>query len=138
MRDRAMNGEQFAALAEAYGADIGRWPPAERHTALEVADRPWARAALAAAVPLDAWLDLSRDPAVSDALLARALRAAPRGRAPRNRVIWQGMGFLGVGFSGAAAAMLTMATLPTMLQRPVPVAYDDDDTMFGAVGQGDQ
>ena len=99
-----MTIERLKALAEAYGADLRRWPASERPFAesLATAD-PAARAVLAEAATLDALLDASPRPAPSAALAARVLAAAPRAREARahlGRIFW----FLGAGWAAAACA----------------------------------
>ena len=98
-----MTIERLKALAEAYGADLRRWPASERPFAesLATAD-PAARAVLAEAATLDALLDASPRPAPSAAVAARVLAAAPRAREARahlGRIFWS----LGVGWAAAGA-----------------------------------
>jgi hypothetical protein len=99
-----MTIERLKALAEAYGADLRRWPASERPFAESlVATDPAARAALDEAAALDVLLDASPRPAPSAALTARILAAAPRGREARahlGRIFW----FLGAGWAAAACA----------------------------------
>lgn len=83
-----MNIDRFRHLAEARGADIARWPPAERvgaHALL--AASPEARHLLDDARTLDAWLDRAM-PAVSDAQAERVLAAIERRLAPPARGGW--------------------------------------------------
>jgi anti-sigma factor RsiW len=99
-----MTIERLKALAEAYGADLRRWPASERPFAESlVATDPAARAALEEAAALDVLLDASPRPALSAALAARILAAAPKARAARahlGRIFW----FLGAGWAAAACA----------------------------------
>lgn len=99
-----MTIERLKALAEAYGADLRRWPASERPFAESlVATDPAARAALEEAASLDVLLDASPRPIPSAALAARILAAAPKAREARahlGRIFW----FLGAGWAAAACA----------------------------------
>ena len=99
-----MTIERLKALAEAYGADLRRWPASERPFAESlVAIDPAARAALEEAAALDVLLDASARPTPSAALAARILAAAPKAREARahlGRIFW----FLGAGWAAAACA----------------------------------
>lgn len=99
-----MTIERLKALAEAYGADLRRWPASERPFAESlIATDPAARAALEEAAALDVLLDASPRPVPSAALAARILAAAPKAREARahlGRIFW----FLGAGWAAAACA----------------------------------
>lgn len=99
-----MTIERLKALAEAYGADLRRWPASERPFAESlVATDPAARSALEEAASLDLLLDASPRPTPSAALAARILAAAPKAREARahlSRIFW----FLGAGWAAAACA----------------------------------
>lgn len=99
-----MKIDRLEALAEAYGADLRRWPASERAfgESLVAAD-PAARAALERAAALDALLDASPAVRPSAALAARVLAAAPKRRTARghlDRIVL----FLGAGWAAAACA----------------------------------
>jgi len=99
-----MKAERLQTLAEAYGADLRRWPASERAFAesLLAAD-PALRAVLDEAAALDALLDASSAPTPSVDLAARILAAAPKPRARRfhlDRIVW----CLGAGWAAAACA----------------------------------
>lgn len=99
-----MTIERLKALAEAYGADLRRWPASERPFAESlVTTDPAARAALEEAAAMDVLLDASPRPTPSAALAARILAAAPKAREARahlGRIFW----FLGAGWAAAACA----------------------------------
>ena len=99
-----MTIERLKALAEAYGADLRRWPASERPFAEGlVATDPAARAALEEAAVLDGLLDASPCLTSSSALVARILAAAPKARDARahlGRIFW----FIGAGWAAAACA----------------------------------
>ena len=99
-----MTIERLKALAEAYGADLRRWPASERPFAESlVATDPAARAALEEAAAMDVLLDASPPPTPPAALAARILAAAPKAREARahlGRIFW----FLGAGWAAAACA----------------------------------
>ena len=79
---------RFAELAEAYGADLQRWPESERVAALALAGRSEdARALLADAHELDAALALlDRPPTPSAALRARIAALETAGASPPPRL----------------------------------------------------
>ena len=96
-----MDIERYRSLAEAYGADMSRWPQDQHDGALalharepEAAGRILAEAAL-----LDQALDAWRPPAVSHDLRSKVLAGAPRPRAG-----WSGRFGLWLSGAGLAAA----------------------------------
>ncbi|MFD2430767.1 hypothetical protein ACFSUK_27275 [Sphingobium scionense] len=79
--DAAMTPERFAALADAYGADLRRWPSHEQDAAqaMLATDPANARDVLARAATLDGLLDRHRVPAPSSALIGHpVIRATAR------------------------------------------------------------
>ena len=80
-----MNAERFAALAEAFGGDLRRWPEAERASAMTflAAEPAAAEPVLDAARRLDTALDSALNLYPSPALRDRVLASAPR---PGERV----------------------------------------------------
>jgi hypothetical protein len=113
---------RFAALADAFGADLRRWPEAERAAAQALTrESDIARARLAEADALDAMLDLSRVAAPSAELRQRILAAAPQQssiRAAANDpasaraklLRWlSGLGAVGVLTCGAVAGAAVVA-----------------------------
>ncbi|WP_293853746.1 hypothetical protein [uncultured Alsobacter sp.] len=108
----SMSLARFAALAEAYGAVLERWPAAEREAAVPLARTAEGRAILERAGELDALLDAYRVPGPSSALAGRVLARAG-GLARRRRTMqrwWAGLGLAGVGLAGAIVAA-TAATV---------------------------
>ena len=99
-----MTIERLKALADAYGADLRRWPASERPFAESlIATDAAARAALEEAAALDVLLDASPRPVPSAVLATRILAAAPKAREARahlGRIFW----FLGAGWAAAACA----------------------------------
>ncbi|WP_282009557.1 hypothetical protein [Brevundimonas aveniformis] len=94
--------ERFEQIIEAYGANPRHWPEQERAAAEHlVAHSEAARAMLASAAELDAWLDAAPDPVPSDLLAHRVLKAAPR---PNRTFGWAS----GAGWAAAAAAGLVL------------------------------
>jgi hypothetical protein len=98
-----MDRSRFLALAEAYGADLRRWPDGERAAAqaYQAAEPGAARAVLAQADALDDLLFTSRPPHPSAALRERVIAAAAR--SPR-RASWRARLGLAMGAGWAAAA----------------------------------
>jgi ferric-dicitrate binding protein FerR (iron transport regulator) len=97
-----MDRERFQILAEAFGADLRRWPDAERDAAeaLRAADGAFAAQALAEADRLDAALDAWRPMTVSADLREAVVGAAPAMRPRRLLARWA----LGAGLACACAA----------------------------------
>jgi hypothetical protein len=136
---------RFAALADSYGGDIGRWPKAVRHEARALAEAsPEARDRLAEAARLDAALlaESRRDleallpPQAQDAAVARLRRgvagriAAPRSQAPSTRPAW--LAGLADRLAGPArlAGLATaggMAVMAGLLVGALTVAQPDGD-----------
>jgi hypothetical protein len=114
-----MTAERFMALAAAYGADLRRWPSAERAAAEAylAASPETARPALAQADEIDALLFASARPlpsaALRDRVLASAgqarLKAAGAGRRWLERMIL----ILGAGWAAAACAGVAAGVLMT-------------------------
>nr|WP_314437698.1 hypothetical protein [uncultured Brevundimonas sp.] len=97
-----MKIDRLEALAQAYGADLGRWPAHERVFAESlIASDPAAREVIEDAAALDALLDASPRIAPSAELTARVLAASPKRRASRGRL---GRMFWILGAGGWAAA----------------------------------
>lgn len=97
-----MNAERFETLTSAYGADLRRWPAAERDAALAymAADKVRAERILFEARQVDAALDASPAPQVSHALRDAILAAAPPPR-PERRPLFD---FSRWAIAGAALA----------------------------------
>jgi len=117
-----MSLERFAALADAFGADMRRWPVAKRLAAQDLAQvSARARTCLAEADALDAVLDQSRVTAPSPELYQRILAQAPKPRmirlraagatSARSRLLrWlAGLGAVGVLTCGAVAGAAVVA-----------------------------
>ncbi|QNK70451.1 hypothetical protein [Variovorax sp. PAMC26660] len=107
-----MTPERFEELADAWGAELRRWPDAERADAQALLERDAsARVVLARAAELDSMLDASVVASPAAALIQAALAGAPgqgvkRGRTGQRRTgwWWPGTWAAGVGLVGAAAA----------------------------------
>lgn len=100
---------RFAELAAAYGADLDRWPDAERFAALALAGRSEeARALLADAHELDAALAGLGPPPPPPAALTARIAALRADDAPSARILAPLAAALGRGavFAMAAAAGL--------------------------------
>ncbi|WP_395942779.1 hypothetical protein [Brevundimonas sp.] len=99
-----MKAERLHQLADAYGADLRRWPASERAFAESlIAADPSLRMVMDEAAALDALLGAAPAPVPSADLAARILAAAPKPKARRfhlDRLAW----FLGAGWAAAACA----------------------------------
>ena len=99
-----MKAQRLHALAEAYGADLRRWPASERAFADSlIAADPSLKAVLDEAAALDALLAAAPAPAPSAALVARVLAAAPKARRPRLHLDRIAL-YMGAGWAAAACA----------------------------------
>ena len=129
-----MTPERFAYLADAYGADLQRWPVAERGAAQELLDsaNASAREALNQAGWLDAELD-SHQLALTDPALARQIRQS----VPRRASFWSRYagwlspaGLVGAGIAGVVTGMLVASMsvpLPLMSSDVLPSVFDQGD-----------
>ena len=94
--------KRFEQIIDAYGADPGRWPEAERAEAEALlAASSEARALRDQAARLDAWLDQATTPEVSELTTRRILKRAPGS----SRVLGWGSG---AGWAAAAAAGIVL------------------------------
>ena len=129
-----MTPERFAYLADAYGADVQRWPLAAQAAAQALLDsgHPSAREALREAGWLDAQLDCHQL-AFADPALARQIRQS----APRRASLWSRYvswlspaGLVGVGIAGVVTGMLVASMcmpLPMVPTEVLPSVFDQGD-----------
>jgi hypothetical protein len=132
-----MKAERLHALAEAYGADLRRWPASERAFAESlIAADPSLKSVLDQAAALDALLDASPAPTPSVDLAARILAAAPKIKARRFHLDRIAL-YLGAGWAAAACAGVVagvgLTTHVTANERADAVLYQStlvavDDT----------
>ncbi|EFQ63632.1 hypothetical protein [Pseudomonas lactucae] len=128
-----MTSERFAYLADAYGADLRRWPAAEQRSAQALLDagNVQARNALAAAGWLDTQLDSHQ--IFTDPALVRQIRQS----APRPASFWSRYanwlspaGLVGVGVAGIVTGMLVASMsvpLPMVSSEVLPSVFDQGD-----------
>jgi len=125
-----MTPERFTHLADAYGADLQRWPATERAgaQALLAEGNPELVEALNEARWLDGLLDSHKVLAPTPELIRRIVAAAPVaapsfwGRHPG----WLSrLGFVGAGLAGIAAGMLVVS-----LSLPLPSASETLPSIF--------
>ncbi|TGS10885.1 hypothetical protein EN852_023535 [Mesorhizobium sp. M2E.F.Ca.ET.209.01.1.1] len=133
--DGPMDAGRFAALADAYGSALHRWPPAEQAAAMLFAETEQGRAILRRAGRLDAMLDRHRleapSPALHRAIVARAATEVRQVR--RRRFWWLGFGLAGVGFAGAVAGLALVTVVSPDIQ-PDHYVMDANATSFGDAG----
>ena len=115
-----MTLERFEALLQSHGADLKRWPEAERAEAqhLLLQGRPELQQALHEAAALDALLDLHEVPAPGAALLQRVAASAPSRQ--RRPWWWAGAGLAAMGLAGSLAGALAMSAV--LRSQPAPAA----------------
>ncbi|WP_144151592.1 hypothetical protein [Paraburkholderia sp. BCC1885] len=108
-----MTPERFRTIVDAYGADVHRWPDAERAAAVAWADlhRAEADALLAESAGLDAWLASQQVEPPEHALVARIVAGSPARRPlpHRARLWWRGAAFAGIGLAGGVAGAFAMS-----------------------------
>ncbi|MDR6787310.1 hypothetical protein J2Y58_000651 [Sphingomonas sp. BE138] len=132
-----MTPERFAALADAYGADLRRWPSHEQDAAqaMLATDPANARDVLARAATLDGLLDRHRVPAPSSALIGRILSSAPQPGLlwSRAKLWWSGLGLAGIGLAGAVTGALALSLATPALLDHRSTGLAEEQTIFGEV-----
>ena len=130
-----LDRRRFAALADAYGSALHRWPQAEQAGALVFAETEEGRTILRRAGGLDAMLDRHpvevASPGLYGAIVARATPEVRQRR--RQRLWWLGFGLAGVGLAGAVAGL----ALVTVVNPDIPSDHyvmDANATSFGDAG----
>ncbi|HTX51305.1 MAG TPA: hypothetical protein VME40_18160 [Caulobacteraceae bacterium] len=131
-----MTEDRFRALAEAYGADLRGWPPAERDAAqtFTEANRDLAGAILETERSLEAQLEAYIvEP--SPALRQRVIDIAPRARAIARTWRWLatlglGLGLAASAVAGAAAGFSFAPASVTRLIEGPPASSSDDIGML--------
>lgn len=111
MSPQTMSRERFQDLAQAYGAQVSRWPEEWREAAalLMSQDPEFARTELARAEALDRALDGWRPAPASAALRERIVATAP---APRTRAWrWLSPAALATGLAAACASGLVAGAI---------------------------
>ncbi|MBZ9881516.1 hypothetical protein LB535_04060 [Mesorhizobium sp. CA10] len=133
--DGPMDARRFAALADAYGSALHRWPPAEQAAAILFAETDEGRAVLRRAGRLDAMLDRHRVEAPGAALhrTIAASAATQVRQSRRRRFWWLGFGLAGVGLAGAVAGLALVAVVSPDMQ-PDHYVMDANATSFGDAG----
>ncbi|RWK05560.1 hypothetical protein [Mesorhizobium sp.] len=130
-----MDARRFAALADAYGSALHRWPQAEQAAAALFSETEEGRSVLRRAGRLDTILDRHHVEAPSRTLHGEIVaRAATQLRQGRHRHLWWlGFGLAGIGLAGAVAglALVTVVTPDASSDRYV---MDANATSFGDAG----
>ncbi|WP_027142108.1 hypothetical protein [Mesorhizobium sp. WSM3626] len=131
----AMDAKRFAALADAYGGDLRRWPEAEREAATAFASSEAGQAISRQADTLDALLDSYSVQHPGKALHGSILRAADRHlvQRRRHRFWWLGLGLAGIGLAGAVAG-LALVSIVTPEAGSDHYVLDANVTAFGDAG----
>jgi hypothetical protein len=124
MGDEPMSVERFRTLADAYGADVGRWPPAEREAGrkLLAGGDPTCTSIIEEAAAIDDMLSAYHVPQPTRALSQQVIASAPVVAPPwsRTQLWWSGVGLATACLAGALAGAAIVAALP-------PVATPDSD-----------
>lgn len=134
-----MTPERFAQLADAYGANLDRWPATEQREARSLLENDNARVheAIRQASELDGMLDLHRLPS-ADPAFARAIRlSAPPPESSSQWLRYLGwlspFGVVSVGVAGIVTGMLVASLsqpLPHLQQSVLPSVFDQGDAEF--------
>ena len=107
-----MTHDRFLALLDIYGADLRRWPEAERAAARALAAQasPELRQQMAEAALLDGLLDGHTVARPGEALIQQAIAAAapPRERSRRNW-LWPSVGLAGIALAGSLAGVMAVS-----------------------------
>lgn len=139
-----MTEERFAALAAAYGADVGRWPEGEREAARTLAAGAEARRVLAAEADLDHLLWQATTTAPSHALSETVIALAPAARSAGGVLRWlAALGVAGgmaiacaagvaMGATFAPHALINVMTPHAPLQPAAPTA--EETALDGGLG----
>ena len=139
-----MTPERFSTLLQTYGADLRRWPEAERSAASRLAahDRPELRQRSSEAALLDRWLDDYAVAAPDDALARRIVSAAnaagPHKVASttsirpwwRGQGLWPRAGFALTGLAGAVTGALVVAVAPDDIAPTAAAGWQERGTAF--------
>ena len=129
----AMTSERFAALVEAFGAQMSRWPEAERAAAAAFGETAQGEAILRRANQLDALLDSHTVAPPSVNLRAQVLRQATETFRKKHAVRWR-IGLAGVGFAGVIAGMITATLIaPSVYSSLKHDSAGTETTAFGDV-----
>jgi anti-sigma factor RsiW len=140
-----MTPHRFAALAEAYGADIARWPAAEQSAARILASDPANAALLAQAQLLDHALNSVPAPLASRDLYDRIVAEAPHQAARGRMMRWLGALGLGAALATACASGVAVGAVfapAGVLQRLQPQSEADPlqeaSSLLGDTDTGNQ
>ena len=112
-----MTHDRFLALLDIYGADLGRWPVAERAAARALAAQgsPELRQQMAEAALLDGLLDGHTVARPSEALIQQAIAAAspPQAAGTRERSrwnwLWPSVGLAGIALAGSLTGVMAVS-----------------------------
>lgn len=130
-----MNAERFQELAGAYGADLRRWPEAQREAAraFMAADPSGADRLLFEARQIDLALDASIRPVVSHDLRERVIAlAASAGLKPRARQFAFGRRLAWASGAGWAAACAAGVVAGLNLSQPAVARAEADAVLYQA------
>ncbi len=127
-----MTPERFVYLADVYGADLRRWPEAERETAQALlrSGNVNARKALQQAGWLDSQLDSHQLAFPDPALVLQIRQSAPRSFWSRYANWLSPAGLVGVGIAGIVTGMLVASMsvpLPMLSSEVLPSVFDQGD-----------
>lgn len=121
-----MTPERFCALLDAYGADLQRWPEAERSAAhlLAAQDVPELRRLLIDAASLDSVLDKHQVALPDDALMRRIVSTATAPSSTSTSKSWWQVGQwwprAGFALTGLAGALAGAFIMSAALRDTVP------------------
>ena len=140
--------EALLRCADAYGADLARWPDARRAELADILDTDEAAAILADARALDGFLNAATAPRMSEDLTRRIIASyeAPktpvgifgflRNLAPAMRLAPAGA-LAGLGALGIATGVMSASAQDTLPPEYEALAYVDDLSVVSLDEEGD-
>lgn len=142
MSDEPMSVERFRTLADAYGADIGRWPAAEREAGRKLLAGGDAACAaiIEEAAAIDDMLIAYRVPQPTRALSQIVIASAPVMAPPwsRTQMWWSGVGLATACLAGALAGAAIVAALPPVAIPDSGFSRSYEPTAFGYLQIGQE
>jgi len=136
-----MTHDRFLALLDIYGADLGRWPEAERAAARALAAQgsPELRQQMAEAALLDGLLDGHTVARPREALIQQTIAAVllpPQTPSARERSrwnwLWPSVGLAGIALAGSLTGVMAVSVALRGTAGPVAGDWPEHGTAFSS------